>query len=58
MGYLAVRFVGAVVYCVFTKFEKPFKECMDYKHAFVIGSIFIIVVFYLELYVLHLMDGG
>jgi hypothetical protein len=58
MGYLAVRFVGAVVYCVFTKFEKPFKECMDYKHAFVIGSIFIIVVFYLVLCVLYFFDGG
>ncbi|MFY7987422.1 MAG: hypothetical protein ACOVNP_00970 [Flavobacterium sp.] len=58
MGYLAVRFVGAVVYWVFTKFEKPFKECMLYKHAFVIGFIFIIVVFYLVLYLLYLMDGG
>ena len=58
MGYFAVRFVGAVVYCVFTKFEKSFKECMNYKHAFVIGFVSIIVLFYLVLCVLYLFDGG
>lgn len=58
MGFLAIQFVGAVVYWAFTKFEKPFKECMDYKHAFVIGFIFIIIVFYLVLCVLYIIDGS
>jgi hypothetical protein len=58
MGYLAIQFIGAVVYFTFNKFEKPFKDCMNYKHAFVIGFLFIIIVFYLVLFVLYLIDGG
>jgi hypothetical protein len=57
MGYLAVQFVGAAVYYTINKFEKPFKECMNYKHAFLIGFVFIIVVFYLLLHIWIHFDG-
>jgi hypothetical protein len=58
MGYYSVSLLGGLVYWAIKKFKKPFKECVYYKHAFIIGCIFIIVVFYLVLCVLYLMDGG
>lgn len=58
MGYGHIKYLGGVVYRIINKFEKPFKECVNFKHSFIIGFVFIIVVFYLVLYVLYLMDGS
>jgi hypothetical protein len=57
MGHYSVQFVGAVVYWAIHKFKKPFKECMNYKHAFLIGFVFIIIVFYLLLHIWVYFDG-
>lgn len=58
MAYGHVKYLGGIVYWIINKFEKPLKECVNFKHSFIIGCIFIIVVFYLVLYVLYLMDGS
>ena len=55
MGAGFVRLIGAFVYFVFKRFKLPFKDCLNFKYSIVIGFIFIVIVFYLVLYVLHLI---
>jgi hypothetical protein len=56
MAYGHVKIVGGIVYCIFKKFKKPINECVNYKHSFIIGCLFIVFVFYATLYILYLID--
>jgi hypothetical protein len=55
-GYSNLKAVGGVVIWVFTFFKKPFKECLNHKHAFVIGFISVISITYIVILFISLFD--